>query len=343
MPRRVTVYDVAKAANVSVATVSRVMNQNPNVAEQTRQRVLEAAAKVGFTSDGAAPNPQDMGQTIAVVIPRIATSFDALVLNGIERRASEKKLHIAVFQTHNDIASERLILRELSARGAAGAVVFSSASSVDVDGQHLKELGAGGLPVILMDQAVHGAALDMVHTDNAGGAAKAVDHLYSLGYRRIGMVGGPSGVYSSENRMRGFCAAMRSHGLDLRDEWLRIGEYSRDSGYRLTREIATLPERPEALFAANTDIAVGALDALQDLGLAVPDDMALIAFDTVNAESALYHFLTVVTQPARLMGEIAMDLLARRIAGDMSGFPAEVVLGVNLIVAKSCERKQLAM
>lgn len=337
MSRRPTIYDIARAASVSTATVSRVINQSGKVSEETRRRVLKAASELGFYPNRLLFHPPGFKNTVAVILPKIACAFDALVISGIERRVSEREgFHLAVYQTHGDIETEQRILRGVMDRGAVGAILFSQATDIAVDGYHLDRRNTAHCPVVLVDQAVEGAELDLVHADHLSGAAKAVDHLCSLGYRRIGMLAGPPGVYSSVNRIKGFQVSLDAHGLECRDEWLRIGEYSRESGYRLTREILDLPERPEALFAANSDIAVGALDALYDAGLSVPEDMALIAFDTVDAQSELYRFFTVVSQPARLIGEIAFDLVFRRTDGILDDSPVEITVGVSLIIGKSC-------
>jgi LacI family transcriptional regulator len=199
----------------------------------------------------------------------------------------------------------------------------------------VERLQRQNLPVVVLDRRVCSAQVDVVRGDSHDGAYQLVRHLLSLGHRRVAVLSGPKDVSTAEDRVVGYCRALEEAGLAIRADWVRYGKFSQESGYEMTQQVlATLP-RPTALFAVNNFIAVGALRALRNAELSVPEDMALVSFDDLTSELVVEPFLTVADQPAYEMGQRATELLLTRLSESALDGYQEIVLPTKIVVRKS--------
>ena len=179
------------------------------------------------------------------------------------------------------------------------------------------------------------ADADVVRCDSEAGAYELIRHLLELGHRRIAVLTGPEGTSTADDRLTGYRRAMSGAGLRVEDSWTQRGSFTQESGYEMAQKAMRQSPRPTAIFAANNFIAIGAMKALQDLGLSVPEDIALVGFDDLPPALVMFPFLTVAAQPAYEMAQEATRLLLARIAGEAPEEHQEIVLPTELIIRQS--------
>lgn len=337
MGRRPTIYDIGRVADVSASTVSRALSQHPSVSAKTRARVLKVARDLGFEPGRTTRALAPVQVTVGLVVPAVASAFDAQLTGGIEKAVTEKGGSVQLSQSGSSTEKEKEILWRLADRGIGGIIVLSNATDAHCDGAHVLDVRALGVPLVLIDQEVRNFDGDLVRSDGAGGARQLVEHLISLGHTQIAILTSSASTPSSAQRIQGYRDALTAHRLPIKPEFLWEGDFAETGGYEgMTRFLKMSGSRPTAVFAANAAIAVGAFHAIREAGLRVPEDFALVCFDDVDASNALYPFFTVAAQPVSLMGEIAVQLLYRRRAEGPDAPPVRVVLSTHLVVRRSC-------
>jgi DNA-binding LacI/PurR family transcriptional regulator len=327
-----TIKDVAQKAGVSLATVSRVLNGHPYVADDVRSRVLDAIEALNYRPSRVAQRlraPQS--RLIGVIFSDIKNPFYTLALTGMEQVLSEQGLSLLIGNANSNRDREDNILALMKAEDVAGLVI----APVCEDSAVLAEIVQSGLPVVVIDRNLSSLAVDTVLADNRMGAYTAIRHLVQLGHQRIAIVNGPQHLTSGRERYAGFLQAMEEAALIVDPELVRYGDYQLESGYRLTRELLALPEWPTALFIANNLMTIGALNAIHEANGKIPDDIAVIGFDDLPWAISLNPPLTTVAQPTFEIGVRAAELLLDHIANpDRSAHL--VILDTQLIVRASC-------
>jgi LacI family transcriptional regulator len=325
-PRGATIYEVAERAEVSIATVSRVLRGTAPVAEATRSRVIDAMESLNFT-------PSRLGRSLAerhhaangIVFPDLSGPYFAEVVLGYEEVAAEVGRSVLILTTHGRRAAREMVL-DLAAR-VDGIVVLGRTVDDDV----IADLVGKSLPVVVMARdAVDG--VDSVNAENANSAAALGDHLARHGYRDIAFLGDAEGSTDTMQRWTGLQRSLLARGIKPASP-VRCS-YDEQGG----REAATATltrQPPEALVCANDEIALGAITAAEDLGLRVPDDLAVTGWDDVMAARHSRPGLTTVQQPMRQLGAWAARRLHERLGGDTSP-PRHEVLPTRLVVRASC-------
>lgn len=321
-----TISDVARAAGVSPATVSRVFNGGRVTAERA-QRVREAAQNLGFSPNRVARSLRvQRASVIGLLIPDISNPFFTALARGVEDAAQRTNLSVVLCNTDEDVDKERRYLDVALAEQMAGIVV-AAASRRHTD---LSALAERGMPVVAVDRRPRAARVDAVMVDNQHGAEEATAHLVEQGYRRIACVTGPVGASTSEDRLAGFRAALRDAGVS--DETIRA--YTRHADFRVEggctamRELLALDTPPDAVFIANNLMTVGALRALHEAGIE-PPGFGVLSFGDVPWASLVRPSLSTVHLPAYDLGEAAASLLQERIAGSVKPLQT-VVLRTSL-------------
>lgn len=329
----VNLRDVAKLADVAPITVSRVINQSGSVKPATRERVQKAIDELHYVPNTLAQSLRSkQTHTIALLLSDITNPFWTTIARGVEDAAAEKGFHTILCNTDEDPEKEATYLNLLLQRRVDGIVIAPTTN----DKLRLSGLKRHQLPCVLIDRRVDGFKSDVVCGDSRGGAEALTEHLIRLGHRRIALVNGPSAISSAADRAEGYRAALRAHHIAVDEDLIVQGEFKQDSGYQIVKRLATGARRPTAIFAANNLIAVGALQALREMGLPVPKAMALVCFDDIPYASAIDPFLTVIAQPAYEMGRTAARLLLERLAATRNIRAREVVLVPELVVRQSC-------
>ena len=336
----VTIKDVARLSGVSSMTVSRVINDSERVSPETRQRVERAIAELGYVPSRLARGliRQKTG-TLALIVPDVANPFFTLVVRGAEDVARRAGYRMILCDTRADLAIEREVMEEMIAHRVEGIAI---APVSDRSKGHLLRLERFGVQFVLIDRTVPGVDCDVVVGDSVGGARRLVDHLISLGHRRIGFITEGDEVSTARDRRRGYVDALESASLPLDAGLIARSTADPKGGLDGMRRLLDLDDPPTAVFTVNNLVAVGAIEAVRANDLEVPDDIALVCFDDIEYASRLYPFLTVMAQPAETLGTLGTQLLLERIEGRAPDQRRVVVLPAQFIVRQSSGDGQAA-
>jgi LacI family transcriptional regulator len=333
-PANVTIKDVARLSGVSSMTVSRVINGSERVSPETRQRVERAIAELGYVPSRLARGliRQKTG-TLALIVPDVANPFFTLIVRGAEDVARRAGYRMILADSRADLTIERDVIEEMLAHRVEGIMI---APVSDRSKGHLQRLAKYGVDFVLIDRTVSGIESDVVTGDNVGGARRLVDHLISLGHRRIGFITESAEVSTARDRREAYEAALAAAGLPHNPSLIVYSTVDPPGGFEGMRRLLELDEPPTAVFAVNNLVAVGAIEAVRAHRLEVPDDVALVCFDDIEYASRLYPFLTVMAQPAETLGTLGTQLLLERIEGRAPEQPRVVVLPAQFVVRRSC-------
>ena len=325
---RVTIADVALHAGVSVSTVSKVINDRYGVAESTFARVRGVIDELGYHASLAGQSLRSRRTNVIGVLVRDIEPFSAELLKGVGEGIHGTGYELVVFsgcgQPHDQAGWERRYLARISGTLADG-VILVTPGSVDA---------AAGSPVVAVDHNVRSSALPTVDSENFLGAASAVEHLLALGHRRIGFVGGRPDLESARLREAAYRHALEQAGIPVDPELVREGGYQPEGAREATDALLALEPRPTAIFAANDVMALAAMSTVRARGLAIPDDVSIVGFDSVPESALATPPLTTVEQPIRQMGVEAVRILTELFA-DPAREPERVVLPTRLVVRRS--------
>ena len=303
-----TIRDVARAASVSVATVSRTLNGIDSVAEKTRDRVLRAAGELDYVpNSGARALSTRRTDTIGVLLPDLHGEFFSELIRGIDLAARANGLHLLLSSSHGDPAEAAAALRAMRSR-VDSIILMLPQGGEDL----LFAAGNGAVPMVFLGQAAAKGAHCSLAIDNYAGASAITEHLLASGRRRVAFVAGPADNADAGERLRGYRAAMRRAGLDER---VVDGDFSEQAGRDAARQLLAGQMPPDALFCANDMMAIGALEALKEAGVAVPGDIALAGFDDIPIARYVSPPLTTAAVPIAEIGRQALECCAATIAG----------------------------
>lgn len=301
--------DVAKLADVSVATVSRTLRQPETVKEKTRAKVFKAIEQLNYQPNILARQFRtSKTKTILVVVPDISNPFFSKVLRGIENVAVEYGYQVLLGDTDNSIGRERSYLDILSQKQADGMILLTARMR-----KELIESVAEQYPVVLACEYFEGSSIPTVSIDNISSARKITEHLIGLGHSRIAHISGPMNVILSKDRMKGYYQAIAQNEFEMEPLLVQEGQFTFESGYNQMLKLLALESPPTAVFAANDEMAVGAIKAAKVNGLRVPEDLAVAGFDNVQIASIFEPGITTVAQPMYEIGNKAMEILLKLI------------------------------
>lgn len=311
--RQVTIYDIAKEANVSVSTVSRVLNDTAPVKGSTRAKIEELIQKYNFQPNAMARSllTNETG-IIGVIVPDLTNPFFPEVFAGAEEEAQQSGQTFLLSNTIGDYAKESQYLSILREKRVDGIIFLGGRINLKNCDEHLvQELVqcASVIPTVLVNGSLRGTDLIRVATDESAGTALAVRHLIELGHKEIGFIGGESHMTTTSIKLRAFRKTMKDGGLDVREEWLLPDSFSIDSGKRQMLKLLAMKEKPTAVFCVNDYTAIGAIKAVTEAGLTIPDDMSIVGFDDIPLAHHFIPELTTVSQQAHELGRTAVKVL----------------------------------
>ncbi len=312
--RRPTMKDVAQRAGVSVSTVSYVLNDSGPVAAERRARVLEAVRALGYLPNESARNLKRRNvATVGLVVPDLVNQYFAMIAEGVEQAAAEQDVLVVFCAPEATGERESWNSRLLRSQRLDGLIYLSGAETQMTALVELTQVG----PVVLVDEKLPGFDLPSVVSQNRKGAREIARHLTALGHERFAVIGGPSELWTAEQRLSGYREAIAAAGMDPDAMPVLRGDYRMPSGEQLAAELLNRPdqERPTALVCANDLMAIGALTYCRRAGLKVPEDVSVVGFDDLPFASLLTPALTTVRQPAREMGIQAARLLLEMVNG----------------------------
>jgi LacI family transcriptional regulator len=328
-----TINDVAERAGVSTVTVSRVINNSGNVSAATREKVERAIDALGYVPSVAARSLRSkQTHTLALMVSDITNPFWTTVVRGVEDAAQSHDYSVFLYNTDEDPAKQERYLDVLLAQRVDGVII----APYDSDARNLARLRKRNIPTVIIDRRIEGEEMDSVYCDSVAGGRALIQHLISLGHKRIAMLSGPANTTTSQDRIAGYRAALTEAGIPIDSRLIREGEYRAGSGRELAHQVLDEELEPTAICAANNVIAMGVIEALGERGLRIPHDIALVCFDELPNVSRVLPFLTVVVQPAYDMGVNAAQLLLSRLDSEKALKPRHVVLPTRLLVRYSC-------
>ena len=327
-----TIKDVAARANVSTATVSRVLAGLDGVRPDLQDRVHLAVRELGYYPNRVARNLRvRTTRLIGLVISDIQNPFFTSVVRGIEDVLQRSDYTLLLGNTDEKLEREQLYLTTLRAEGVAGIILAPTGKRVD----NYSHLLPTQLPVVTIDRIPAGLSADSVIVNNQAGARAAVAHLVGLGHHRIGCISGPPNLSTAEERRDGYEQALREYQLPIDNALIHYADFRQSGGYVAMQALLELDERPSAVFVANNLMTLGALQALHERDLQIPSDVAIVGFDDMSWATSLQPPLTAVAQPTYQLGTTAAQLLLARL-NEPHRPVQHIVLETQLMVRASC-------
>lgn len=330
-----TIKDVARAAGVSTATVSAVLNDSAYVSPLLRTRVLTAIAELRYAPSQVARNlKRGRSQLIAMVVADLANPFFSRIVWAAEAGVAAWGYSLVVFNSDEKPEAEKRILARIRMLACDGTVLVPVGAPSQYAASH--EPSGKSPPMVLLGRIVDNLSADTVTIDNVAAARQVTSYLLDLGHRRIGSITGPLHLTTGRGRLDGMLQAMQARGVAPREGHVRTGEFREDAAYSVAREMLQLPDRPSALYVANGVMALGVMRAVADLGLRCPEDISIASTDTIPGIGGLRPRLTRTEHPVVDMTNEALRLLVDRIdrTGDLP--PRNVVFQPALVVGESC-------
>lgn len=329
-----TIRDVAQAAGVSTATVSRVMNGKASVADHLAERVRTAAAELGYRPNVFAKGLRTSStMVIGLIVPDIENPFHTAIARGVEDAAQEREYSVLLCNSDEDHGKEARYLDVMLTQQVAG-VVIEPVSERRTD---VRPLQQRAVPVVAVDRAIAARSIDTVTVNNRQGARWATEALLVAGCRRIAVIAGPAGRTTADERLAGYRQALEASNLPVDEDLIVFGDYRVESGYDGANELLARPQPPDAIFVANNLMAAGALAAMTDRGLNAPRDLQFASFDEPTWNPTGQQPLCLIYQPGREMGRLATELLLQRI--ERQGGPVRHTV-LEPTVASPAERSE---
>lgn len=330
-----TIRDVAKKANVSITTVSRVFNGNNGVSPKTRKRVLKVIEELGYSPSAMASGLKtNLSKCIGIAVPDALGDFYGEIIDGIESVTAEKGYNVIISLNHRIVKEELAGVNFFKAKKVDGAILVTTSG----DDDYIHSLIEGGYNIVLLDRDPHGLNVDTVKIDNFGGGYIATEYLLNLGHSSILVIQGVPFIDSSKERFNGYKRALKNKGIKIKSQFILSGNFTVDSGYLSVKKyLDNYGLDFSAIFATNDQMAIGAIKALNDKGISVPEEVSIVGFDDSYISPYIIPPLTTIKQRREEMGKVAAELLLDRIiSGHKKGrTPRQVIIPVELIKRES--------
>jgi len=327
----VTMRQIAETAEVSIGTVSHVINGTAKVRDKLRQRVLDAIRKLGYQPSQLARGlRRNRTSMLVMMMPDVTNPFFPAVVRGVEDVAYKGSLRLVLCNTDNDPRKEISYLNELQSYRPAGWLVIPA-----VDSEIAPHLKSGHWPpVVCIDRRPEGWSGDVVLVANEAGAYSATEYLLRMGHRRLAVITGPLHLANAVERLRGFQRALAKAKVAIEPDYIQEARFDRDSGYQAATRLLGMLPRPTAIFACNDLMALGVLLAARELGFDCPKDLSIVGFDNLDFAEFTAPALTTVHQSGYQLGTTAARALLERIGG-LQEPPKRVVLPTELKIRSS--------
>lgn len=332
MPKKVTIKDIAKLADVSVATVSYVLNGNRYVSPELRSRVTDAIDELGYSPNLVARSlRQSRTGTIGLIVPDNSNPFFAEIAKGVEDAGFEQGYSVILCNSNAMPERELAYLEVLRSKRVDGIIFIATTAEI----KSIRPLVEGGIPAVTFYRDSSDMNVDRFFIDNERAGYLATKYLIALGHRHLACIQPASAVTPSALRIAGFKQALLEHGLEVDDILMPRGDNLFQGGWEAARTLLDSGRRITAIFASNDAMAIGCIRALRDRGLRVPDDISVTGVDDIHLATVIEPTLTTVAQPKYEAGRQAVTMLVNRITGEYGGGARQVQLDIELIVRES--------
>jgi len=333
--RNITLKDVSKSAGVSIKTVSRVINNSRYVKKETRERVLEVIEELNYKPDYFARNlKKKRSNVIGYIIPDFTNQFFGVVFNGIEKEFRKAGYNILVSNSNGEEELEEKSIDVLISNRVEG-IIFASTG---LSGEYVKrQIEVFRIPFILIDNKLKGIKMNCVLHDNIKGAEILTDHLIKVhNQTKIAFITGPIHETSSKRRLEGYKNSLMNNNIKINESFIKVGEWNNNSGRELTRQLLSQQEKPNSIFIAGSSMTLGALKALKEIGLNVPEDIKLVSFDNLDFTEAIQPPLTTINKVEEKIGREAAKMLMNKIENkDLNNYD-EVYIPMEIVIRESC-------
>jgi LacI family transcriptional regulator len=325
--------DIAEDLGVSLMTVSKALRSHSDISEETRQRVLKRMRELKYQPDWIARS-MVTGRTylVGLVLPDLMHSFFAEVAHGVARKLQPAGYQVVMANTEEDPEAEKRNIEVLVSRKVDGLIIASAQRHKDLD--EFKLIERTGTPYVLIDRMLTGVDANYVGVKDEEVGVMATEHLIESGAKRIAHIRGPA-VSTGRGRLRGYRRALERRGIPIREEYIVSGEWGDRGGYEAMQQLLTLHPAPDAVFAYNDPVAAGAIKAILEAGLRVPEDIAIIGAGNVHYSDLLRVPLSTIDQSSTVIGEKAADLLSALMDAKRPPKPKKILIPPTLVVRDS--------
>lgn len=337
MKKNLTIKDIARKAKVSPTAVSMALNERPRLGKETRKKILRIAKELNYQPNFVARSlVMKRSHTLGLIITTIMNPFYPELAKGIEDKAMEFGYNIILCSTNYDMKLERYYINILRSKGADG-IIFSS---VEANDPNIKPLIEDHFPFVLVNRRIRNRLLDKkidyIVLDNFSGGYMAMEHLYKLGHRRIGIIAGSLKTSTAIERTEGAKKLLKDYGLKFDPNQLMECNFSKELAYHATKKCLSMKSPPTAIFSENDYMALGVREAILDGGLKIPEDVALVGFDDIAVAALKGVEITTVSQKKYEMGALAVKILIEKIKNSGIPMSSQTILEPELIIRKSC-------
>ncbi|MHC1749938.1 MAG: LacI family DNA-binding transcriptional regulator [Cellulosilyticaceae bacterium] len=325
-----TIKDVAKLANVSISTVSYAINNTGNVSEKTRKKVLAAAKELDYKPNGMARSlKMKKNNIIAVVVNEFYGPIYGEIIRGITQITKTNEYEVVVAECFSDKVN---ITKVLSQRLVDGAIILAA----NVDNDTIESLASEHFPIVTLDRELRGDYITSVLIDNEVASYEIAKYFYELGYKQVGFLSGPKDTYDNNKRFEGFKKGIKEFDLEFSAKYHINGDFTEQGGYLAMQKFLKENIPPRAFFIANDEMAIGALKALEENNISVPEQVALIGFDDIRLGEYVTPKLTTVKRPCYDLGVVAANSLIAALKGEHTS--KVTTLSSELIIRESCHK-----
>lgn len=339
--KNITIHDIARQLNISASTISRALNDHPRISQATRSLVKETAIKFGYQPNNIASQlRKGKSMTAGILVPRITRVFFANVIGGIEEILSEAGYSITICQSYEEFSKELQSLNTLNNLRVDGIIISLAADTTNT--QHLQSLQNRGLNIVMFDRIAEDMNVSSVKIDDFYGAYQAVIHLLDQGYTRIAHFSGPQQLNVYRDRQAGFLKALKDRNIQINQNFIIDDCLTKEKGIEASRDLLTLPEKPDAFFSASDFSAVGVMITAKSMGIKIPSELGLVGFANEPFTEFTSPSLSSIDQDSVNMGRIVARVFLNSLEPSFDQkIKEKIILTPELIIRESSLRKKV--
>ncbi|WP_041607596.1 LacI family DNA-binding transcriptional regulator [Halobacteroides halobius] len=327
-----TIKDIAQKADLAVSTVSYALNDSSKISDKTKKKVIELAKELNYQPNGTARNlKKQKTETIGLFLNDLGGPYYSELIKGVQEVTSSNEYDLVACDAAGGVDSTAYTF--LKEKRVDGAIILAPSISDEL----IIQVAKNQLPTVVLDRELESEHICNVLIDNIKGAYKAVSHLTKLGIEKIAYLSGATDSYDNKNRFKGYKKALLDKGISYQPDWFIEGCFTEESGYKAIKELLVNKKSanlPEAIFAANDEMAIGAIQALQEGNIKVPDDIAVVGFDDINLASYIRPSLTTISHPKYQLGKLATQMVFEGLEENFAG--KSITISTDLVVRESC-------